>query len=116
MVNILDQPRKNVGEVVVKVEAAAQGVDDGFKFTGSFDDSIEFGEVTVAKAGELMRELPDQGSVRREYPDQGDVSREYLEGEGELCPPRIHLTRVGISRHRQLITAAGAIPHQVRNP
>ena len=66
---------------MAKVEAATQGVDNGFKFTGSYD-SIEFGEVTVAKARDLMRMLPDQGGV----------SREYLEGEGDLCPPCIHLT------------------------
>ena len=46
------------------VEAATQGMDREFKFTGSFDWT-EIGGVTVAKARELMRELPDQGSVSR---------------------------------------------------
>ena len=81
---------------MVKIEAATQGVDNGFKYTGSYD-SIEFGEVTVAKARELMRELPDQGGV----------SQEYLEGNEDLSPPALHLTfnkivKKGLFRRKQV--------------
>ena len=80
---------------MAKIEAATQGVDNSFKFTGSFD-SIEFGEVTVSKARELIRELPDEGGV----------SQDYLEGEA-LCPPCIHLTfkkivKKGLFRKREV--------------
>ena len=66
---------------MAKVEAASQGVDKDFNFTGSYD-SIEFGKVALTKARELVRELPDEGGV----------SQAYLDGEGDLCPPCIHLT------------------------
>ena len=81
---------------MVIIEAATQGMDNVFKYTGSYD-SIEFGEVTLAKARELMRELPDQSGV----------SQEYLEGNEDLSPPALHLTfkkivKKGLFRKKQV--------------
>ena len=66
---------------MAKVEAASQGVDNDFNFTGSYD-SIALGKIALTDARELMRALPDQDGV----------SREYLEHQADLCPPALHLT------------------------
>ena len=66
---------------MAKIEAAIQGIDRDFNFTGSYD-AIELGEITLAQARESMRKLPDEGGV----------TPEYREGKEGLCPPSIHLS------------------------
>ena len=66
---------------MVGVEAATQGVDQNFKFTGSWD-FIEYGEITESKAKELMRQLPDES----------DFTDEYWEDTDEFCGPSIYLS------------------------